>query len=428
MVLSLPVQALDPIPKFLVFPMASPGYWLVFASMFAFRLCILTLVLETKFFVMADDDSYVPGVNSVSRGNVESELCDNDLSNFMLPPYNNSSSDLVCRPIWNTFVLRYSQTEDHVVNIILSAVYTTGWVGMGFSRNGMMVGSSAIVGWINKKGQVRIKQYYLQGSKVSQVIPDKGELPLTGIPASVVLHGPRIYLAFQVKFKTHLARQPIILAIGSGSPKHNHLTIHNDKTTVLFDFSSGSASVGEAPSDLGQMKNHGILAIFGWGLIIPIGAIVPRYLKHKEPLWYYLHSIIQFVGFVIGLAAVVLGQQLYTKIGANFPTHRGVGIFVFVLSILQILAFFLRPNKDANNIRKYWNWYHHWLGRSAVFFAAVNIVLGIKIGGEGNDWKVGYGFLLGVILVSVIVLEVLARMKRTEKGDITPNFQMNPIQ
>ncbi|CAN6566024.1 unnamed protein product [Malus baccata var. baccata] len=344
MVLSLPVQALDPIPKFLVFPMASPGYWLVFASMFAFRLCILTLVLETKFFVMADDDSYVPGVNSVSRGNVESELCDNDLSNFMLPPYNNSSSDLVCRPIWNTFVLRYSQTEDHVVNIILSAVYTTGWVGMGFSRNGMMVGSSAIVGWINKKGQVRIKQCYLQGSKVSRVIPDKGELPLTGIPASVVLHGPRIYLAFQMKFKTHLARQPIILAIGSGSPKHNHLTIHNDKTTVLFDFSSGSASVGEAPSNL------------------------------------------------------------------------------------QILAFFLRPNKDANNIRKYWNWYHHWLGRSAVFFAAVNIVLGIKIGGEGNDWKVGYGFLLGVILVSVIVLEVLARMRRTEKGDITPNFQMNPIQ
>ncbi|KAB2595848.1 hypothetical protein D8674_031298 [Pyrus ussuriensis x Pyrus communis] len=313
--------------------MASPGSWLIFALRFAFRLCILTLVLEAKFFFMADDDSYVPGVNSISRGNVESELCDNDLSNFMLPPYSNSSSDLVCRPIWNTF---YSQTEDHVVNIILSAVYTTGWVGMGFSRNGMMVGSSAIVGWINKKGQVRIKQYYLQGSKVSQVIPDKGELPLTGIPASVVLHGPRIYLAFQMKFKTHLARQPIILAIGSRLMSifyiiyltlflHNHLTIHNDKTTVLFDFSSGSASVGEAPSDLGQMKkNHGILAIFGWGLIIPIGAIVPRYLKHKEPLWYYLHSIIQFVGFVIGLAAVVLGQQLYTKIGANFPTHRGI--------------------------------------------------------------------------------------------------------
>lgn len=126
------------------------------------------------------------------------------------------------------------------MNIILSAVYTTGWVGMGFSRDGLMVGSSAIVGWINRKGQARIKQYYLQGSKASQVIPDKGELPLTGIPATVVLHGPRIYLAFQLKFQTHLARQPLILAIGSGHPKHNnHLTKHTDKTTIKFDFSAG---------------------------------------------------------------------------------------------------------------------------------------------------------------------------------------------
>ena len=138
------------------------------------------------------------------------------------------------------FLLQYTQTDDHVMNIILSAVYTTGWVGMGFSRDGLMVGSSAIVGWVNRKGQARIKQYYLQGSKSSQVIPDKGELPLTGIPATVVLHGPRIYLAFQLKFQTQLARQPLILAVGSGYPKHNnHLPVHTDKTTIKFDFSAG---------------------------------------------------------------------------------------------------------------------------------------------------------------------------------------------
>lgn len=105
---------------------------------------------------------------------------------------------------------------------------------------------------------------------------------------------------------------------------------------------TGSAS--EAPIDFKQMKkNHGILAIFGWGLILPLGAIVPRYFKHKDPLWYYLHSIIQFVGFVIGLAAVVLGQQLYAKIDANFQTHRGIGIFVLVLSILQVCSSQLYP-------------------------------------------------------------------------------------
>ena len=108
------------------------------------------------------------------------------------------------------------------------------------------------------------------------------------------------------------------------------------KANILLFFSSAGLARG-APSDFGRMKkNHGILAILGWGLILPVGAIVARYFKHKDPLWYYLHSIIQLVGFVFGLAAVVLGQQLYNKIGAHFPTHRGIGIFVLVLSILQV--------------------------------------------------------------------------------------------
>jgi hypothetical protein len=73
---------------------------------------------------------------------------------------------------------------------------------------------------------------------------------------------------------------------------------------------------------------------------------------------------------------------------------------------LQILAFFLRPNKDSK-YRKYWNWYHQWVGRLVLFFAAVNIVVGIKVGGAGNSWKIGYGFNLAILLITIITLEVL---------------------
>lgn len=397
--------------------MANFRSWVLFIGF-----CVLILALEPKLPALAADSGSVGGVGSEVW-----ELCDTDLRSFLPPPYANLSG-VICKPVWNTFILRYSQSEDHVVNIILSAVYTTGWVGMGFSKDGMMVGSSAMVGWINRKGRARVKQYYLQGSKAWQVIPDKGELPLTGVPASVVIHGATIYLAFQLKFPTHLARQPIIFAFGSAYPKHSgHLSVHDDKTTVTFDFSAGSVSAES--TDFGKMKkNHGILGIIGWGLILPIGAIVPRYFKHKDPLWYYLHSVIQLVGFVIGLAAVILGRRLYNVINADFPTHRGIGIFVLVLSILQILAFFLRPNKDAK-VRKFWNWYHHWIGRFALFFGALNIVLGIQIGVAGSDWKIGYGFLLGVVIVAVIVLETLAWMRRSEKTTtLDPSFQMSPVE
>uniref|UniRef100_A0A5B7A7X6 Putative Ferric-chelate reductase 1 n=1 Tax=Davidia involucrata TaxID=16924 RepID=A0A5B7A7X6_DAVIN len=278
---------------------------------------------------------------AVSNDDETAAFCNIDLTTFLPLPYSNSSN-MHCKPVWKTYVLQYSQTEDHVVTIVLSAVYTTGWVGMGFSKNGMMLNSSAMVGWINKEGEARIKQYHLRGFEPSEVIPNKGELPLTNVPAVVVLHGATIYLAFQLKFADHLAHQPILFGFGSRYPtKHNHLYEHDDKTTIMFDFSAGSVSA--APDNIGHMKKtHGVLGLFGWGLILPYGAIVARYLKHRDPLQYYLHIVIQFVGFIIALAAVVVGVELYHRLHANVPTHRGIGIFVLVLSVLQV-----HPSTDS---------------------------------------------------------------------------------
>lgn len=78
------------------------------------------------------------------------------------------------------------------------------------------------------------------------------------------------------------------------------------------------------------------MAILGWGFLLPVGAILARYLRHKDPLWYYLHIGLQFTGFIFGLAAVILGIQLYNRIHPNIPAHRGIGIFLLVLSILQV--------------------------------------------------------------------------------------------
>jgi len=93
---------------------------------------------------------------------------------------------------------------------------------------------------------------------------------------------------------------------------------------------------------------------------------------------------------------------------------------------VQILAFFLRPNRDSK-FRKMWNLYHSWFGRMALFFAALNIVLGMQAAGATNAWKTSYGFLVGFIIVAVIVLEILAYLKRLEKRSLPPNFQMDPL-
>lgn len=122
---------------------------------------------------------------------------------------------------------------------MLSTIYTSGWVGIGFSRDGKMLNSSCIVGWVNLEGQGRIKQYHIKGFTPSEIKPDRGELPLTNVPPYVAVQGATIYLSFQLKFNTSLKTQPLLLAFSTKTPHHHRLTVHEDKTTIYFDFSSG---------------------------------------------------------------------------------------------------------------------------------------------------------------------------------------------
>lgn len=113
----------------------------------------------------------------------------------------------------------------------------------------------------------------------------------------------------------------------------------------------------------------------------------------------------------------------FTLFSIKKPCFRACIIYSFST---QVMAFFARPSKDSKN-RKYWNLYHFWMGRIAIFLAAVNIVLGIHIGDAGSAWKIGYGFVLGFILMSCIVLEALSRLRRSNAAAYPSNFQMNDI-
>ncbi|XP_021760303.1 cytochrome b561 and DOMON domain-containing protein At3g61750-like [Chenopodium quinoa] len=382
----------------------------------SYLLLILCLIMFEQKSVCLVNAATEAGVKQANVGiqDARSQFCSIDLANFLPPPYGNLSYSN-CHPVWETYVLRYYQSKDHTVTIVLSALYTTGWVGIGFSKDGLMVGGSAMVGWISKSGHAKIKQYYLKGRKPHEVLPGQGDLNLTSIPPVVVLDGANLYMGFQLQFNGPLEQQPTLLAYGSRIPLNHKLTVHDDKTTIHIDYSTGVAAATSEAGGFDKMKrSHGILGIIGWGLILPCGAMIARFLKQKEPLWFYLHTIIQIVGFLIVLAGVVVGQTLNNQIHADVAAHRGIGYFALTLTIIQVLAFFIRPDKESK-IRRLWAAYHRWFGVITLFFGALNIVLGFQVGGAGSEWKIGYGFLLGIILVTAIVLQVLSKFKSSEK-------------
>lgn len=110
---------------------------------------------------------------------------------------------------------------------------------MGFSKNGLMVGSSAMVGWIGNTGRAHVKQFFLKGRAVREVIAEKGNLNVTSIPPAVAVYGATIYLAFQLKLAAPIHTRSILLAFGFETPVHNRLSKHDDKTAILFDFNAG---------------------------------------------------------------------------------------------------------------------------------------------------------------------------------------------
>ncbi|KAJ9565235.1 hypothetical protein OSB04_001201 [Centaurea solstitialis] len=334
------------------------------------------------------------------------DSCNSNLANVNAQFFFDTSS-LSCIPVWSSenFILRYGQAGPNLWSFVLSTPSTNSYIGMGFSPNGAMVGSSAIVGWV-VNGTPNMKRYLLGGQTPSQVLPDDGELQILGNTSSIISDSSRIYMAFQLV--TDQPRRQLVYAVGDsdkptpGAPSYR-LTQHRNQMAISLNYASGQGSQIKAPY-LNLKRTHGILNLIGWGILLPIGALVARYFKHLDPLWFYVHTSIQSLGFILGLSGVIAGLVLDSRLDASVGKHKGLGITILVFGCLQVLAFVARPTIEAKT-RKYWNWYHYIIGRLIIMFAIVNIFYGIHLAKAGTSWNAGYGVVLGIFVITVVVLE-----------------------
>nr|GMD12306.1 cytochrome B561 and DOMON domain-containing protein At3g07570-like [Ipomoea batatas] len=339
---------------------------------------------------------------------VNSQSTDSCNSNLLLKtqlPFEPTSFH--CLPVWDThgFILRYMQTDTNVWSFVLSAPNQNGYVGMGFSANGKMVGSSAVVGWVGSDGTPRMKKYFLGGQSPGEVQPDEGSLQLVSLNSSIVAENSRIYIAFQIT--TDLPSNRLIYSVGPAgqlpSSSTFRLTQHQDQISTLLDYTTGQSETKTLYATL--RRTHGLLNLFGWGILVPIGMIVARYFRQWDPVWFYSHTVVQTIAFILGFAGVICGLVLENRLGTDVDTHKGLGIFILALGCLQVIALLVRPNKEAK-VRKYWNWYHHNVGRILVIIAIANIFYGIHLGDAGTAWNAGFAIALVVMFFIAAILEL----------------------
>ncbi|CAH8291100.1 unnamed protein product [Eruca vesicaria subsp. sativa] len=320
------------------------------------------------------------------------------------------SSLLQCVDAWTpqNYILRYAKTVENTWNFILSAPASSAYIGIGFSTNGQMIGASAIVGWIPTNGKGEAKPYFLGGKSPAEVTPDQGDLKIVNGSLKIESVSSRLYMSFALTAET--PRQSLLYAMGPAgffpsSPGFG-LREHREMTTTTINYNTGSQSVVKGSPHSKLRKTHGLMNMFGWGILIIIGALVARHMKKWKPTWFYAHIALQTTGFLLGLTGIICGLVLENRTDANnVSTHKALGITIFVMGILQVLALLARPDKDSK-YRKYWNWYHHNIGRVMIILAISNIFYGIHLAEAGSSWNGGYGFVVAALALAAIGLEV----------------------
>lgn len=154
---------------------------------------------------------------------------------------------------------QYSQTSPNVWSFVLSAPNTNTYIGIAFSPDGKMVGSSAIVGWITADGSATMKRYLLRGQSPNLVVPDQGNLQILGNSSSIVFESSRIYMAFQLN--TDRPERRLLYAVGPAGRlpvgPGFALTEHDQKVSTALNYASGD-NFGHSILLLGDNCGKGI--------------------------------------------------------------------------------------------------------------------------------------------------------------------------
>ncbi|XP_052203459.1 cytochrome b561 and DOMON domain-containing protein At3g25290-like [Diospyros lotus] len=159
---------------------------------------------------------------------------------------------------------------------------------------------------------------------------------------------------------------------------------------------------------------HGVLNIIGWGIILPIGAIIARYCRNLPMAygeWYSLHAYCQISGCFLGSIGWIFGMLLRNALKHyTLKTHGILGTIIFALAATQVLATCLKP-KEEHECHKYWKASHHALGYALIALIIANIFLGIDKQRPAVGWKWSYVAILGVLALAALALETLRLIK-----------------
>lgn len=261
----------------------------------------------------------------------------------------------VSLPVQNSHLhWNYHATNGTVDVAYRHAGVSSGWVAwaLNLDRAGML-GAQALVALFNSNGSVQaytsaVTGYAtaLQQSPLSFAVP---AIRAESVNDDVLIYATLVLPSGRTNFNQVWQMGPV----SNGAPSAHNLGSENRNSVGTVDFVTGQAGAGGGVggSLLHRRNTHGVLNAVSWGILMPMGAMIARYLKVfkvAHPAWFYIHIAIQVTAYGLGVAGWGTGLKLGSdSVGIKYTTHRNIGITLFALGTLQVQTHH-RLNKPLN--------------------------------------------------------------------------------
>ncbi|XP_074581716.1 cytochrome b561 and DOMON domain-containing protein At5g47530-like [Curcuma longa] len=306
---------------------------------------------------------------------------------------------------------------------------SSSWVAWAINPNSTgMVGANAFLAFTNRSTGIVVvfaTRFASTNVQVADVRDEELAFPVHEKRAEYSSGYYTIYASLELPGSN--TRQNTVWQASSsfrdGVPYGHPLDAAGMASMSTLDFLSGQTASGGGNSRLHRKNIHGVINAISWGILLPTGAILARYVKvfqSADPAWFYLHVACQCSAYVVGLAGWILGLKLGSESkGITYHKHRDIGIALFCLATVQVFALFLRPDKD-HKYRWYWNLYHYAVGYAVIILSIVNIFEGFDILDPAKKWKDAYIAVIATLGGVALVLEavtwaMVTRRRSSEK-------------
>ncbi|KZP31279.1 CBD9-like protein [Athelia psychrophila] len=239
-------------------------------------------------------------------------------------------------------------------NLSSTGSKTVGWIAMGFGST--MANSPMVIIWPNSDGSVTLSQR----AAPAHVMPTVDSNPAREASLDVGLSNfassnSNPSFIYTVPSVASTDAQAIVWAFATAAPDdsspsatiNEHIDAGTFNLNLTIPFTAGtvptsSSGSGRSPQEehVHMIRMHGIVCTIGFLGLLPLGALLARWLRTFSTRWFLGHWFIQTIlsgpviiaGVTLGILAVNLGQGMHLD-----DTHKNLGAALFVLYFAQLL-------------------------------------------------------------------------------------------